>query len=281
MGRRGVVFGGCTQKIDHAFNIRRHQFVLTFEKIDAVPLGFDHVRKVAYHGIHVGELGFKFGDAVFRIVVMHACIFWIWMPPYGRTVIEPGSEPMADSNIFRGYMTDLSVLVFVVIILALIAIYSVRLQSVPMPTLRSAADEIIAYIPADIRSVTDFGSGWGDLAIAIARARPDILVTGIELSPVPYAISRMRAVLAGKPNLGFIRGDFRKLDRDPGDVVVCFIDPRVMADVGDVCSQRLRDGAIVISRGFAIPGWQAFGEVPMKTSTDRLYLYRFGKHKPA
>ena len=180
-------------------------------------------------------------------------------------------------------MTDLSVLVFVVIILALIAIYAIRLKSVPMPTLPSAAAEIIAYIPSDVKSVTDFGSGWGDLAMSIARARPDLRVTGIELSPVPYAISRMRAILAAKPNLSLIRGDFRKLacdEGDVGDVVVCFIDPRVMGDVEDVLSQRMGDGGIVISRGFAIPGWRAFGEVPMKTSTDRLYLYRFGKHKP-
>ncbi|MHC8494491.1 class I SAM-dependent methyltransferase [Thalassospira sp. SM2505] len=177
-------------------------------------------------------------------------------------------------------MTDLSVLVFVVIILGLIAAYAVWLRSVPMPTLSAAADEIIAYIPADVTTVTDFGSGWGDLTFAIARARPGISVTGIELSPVPYAISRMRAVLAAKPNLTLIRGDFRKLDRDPGDVVICFLDPRVMADVGDVLSERMRDGAIVISRAFSIPGWQAFGEVPMKSGPDRLYLYRFGKHKP-
>ncbi|MBX2831324.1 MAG: class I SAM-dependent methyltransferase [Rhodospirillales bacterium] len=177
-------------------------------------------------------------------------------------------------------MTDLSVLVFVMIILALIAVYAIRLRSVPMPTMRAASDEIIAYIPAETKTVTDFGSGWGDLALAIARARPDLQVTGIELSPIPFAVSRMRAVLAALPNLEFIRGDFRKMDRDPGDVVVCFLDPRVMVDVGDVLSQRMGKGSIVISRAFAIPGWQAFGEVPMTSGSDRLYLYRFGSHKP-
>ena len=116
-------------------------------------------------------------------------------------------------------MTDLSVLVFTGVILALIAIYAVRLRVVPMPSLAAARAEIISYIPSDTKTVTDFGSGWGDLAINIARHRPDIAVTGIELSPVPYAISRMRAVLAAKPNLTLIRADFRKIDREPGDVV--------------------------------------------------------------
>lgn len=177
-------------------------------------------------------------------------------------------------------MTDLSVLALVGIILALIAVYAIRLKAVPMPTTAKAADEIIAYIPGDTKAVTDFGSGWGDLALTIAGARPDVKVTGIELSPIPYAISRMRAILAARGNVDFIRADFRTMDLDPGDVVVCFLDPRVMADVGDVLDQRMANGGILISRAFAIPGWQAFGEVPMKTGPDRLYLYRIGSHKP-
>lgn len=177
-------------------------------------------------------------------------------------------------------MTDLSVLVFVVSISALIVVYAIRLKAVPMPTLSAAADEIIAYLPTDTRTVTDFGSGWGDLVLAIARARPDVTVTGIELSPIPYAISRMRALLAARPNLHLVRADFRRIDRDPGDVVVCFLDRRIMGDVGDVLDQRMGRGGIVISRAFAIPGWKPFGEVPMTSGHDRMYLYRIGSHKP-
>ena len=62
--------------------------------------------------------------------------------------------------------------------------------------------------------------------------------------------------------------------------MVCFVDPRAMEDIGDVLSQRMASGGVVLSRAFAIPGWQAFGEVPMKTGNDRLYLYRIGSHKP-
>ena len=175
-------------------------------------------------------------------------------------------------------MSEISILVILGAIVALILIYAMRLRAVPMPSLRAARDEIIAYLPKDPCKVTDFGSGWGDLVIDIARSRPDITVTGIELSPLPYAISRMRAVETHLQNLTLIRADFRTLDRDPGDVVVCFLDPRVMADVGDTLTRRMKPGGIVISRAFAIPGWQAFGEIPMKSGSDRLYLYRVGKH---
>lgn len=177
-------------------------------------------------------------------------------------------------------MSELSILVIVGVVIALILIYAIRLRSVPMPSDRKARNEIIPYLPRESCRVTDFGSGWGDLAISIARARPDIMVTGIELSPIPYAVSRVRARLAQLENLSLVRDDFTKRDHDPGDVVVCFLDPRVMADVGDVLSQRMTPGGIVISRAFAISGWRAFGEVPMQSGSDMLYLYRMGSHLP-
>ncbi len=175
-------------------------------------------------------------------------------------------------------MSELSILVILGVVIALILIYAIRLRAVPMPSGRKARTEIISYLPKEPCRVTDFGSGWGDLAISIARARPDITVTGIELSPLPYTVSRIRARLAQLENLSLVRADFRKRDQDPGDVVVCFLDPRVMADVGDVLNQRMVPGGIVISRAFVIPSWQAFGEVPMQSGSDMLYLYRVGSH---
>lgn len=177
-------------------------------------------------------------------------------------------------------MSELSILVILGVVTALIVVYAIRLRAVPMPSGRKARNEIISYLPKESCRVTDFGSGWGDLAINIARARPDITVTGIELSPLPYAVSRIRARLAQLENLSLVRADFRKHDQNPGDVVVCFLDPRVMADVGDVLNQRMTPGGIVISRAFAIPDWQAFGEVPMQSGSDMLYLYRMGSHLP-
>ncbi|OSQ32306.1 cyclopropane-fatty-acyl-phospholipid synthase family protein [Thalassospira sp. MCCC 1A03138] len=177
-------------------------------------------------------------------------------------------------------MSELSILIILGVVIALILIYAIRLRTVPMPSGRKARNEIISYLPNEPCRVVDFGSGWGDLAISIARARPDITVTGVELSPLPYAVSRIRARLAQLENLSLVRADFRKRDQDPGDVVVCFLDPRVMADVGDVLNQRMAPGGIVLSRAFAIPGWQAFGEIPMQSESDILYLYRIGSNLP-
>ena len=89
-------------------------------------------------------------------------------------------------------MSELSILVILGVVTALIVVYAIRLRAVPMPSGRKARNEIISYLPKEPCRVTDFGSGWGDLAINIARARPDITVTGIELSPLPYAVSRIR-----------------------------------------------------------------------------------------
>ena len=237
-----------------------------------------------YRAFEMGDMDFKFIDAGIGILLAHIGeLLWMsdgnlfYPPPCGRSKGRPYHNL---PGLVNRPVSELSVLVILGVIIALILIYAVRLRVVPVPCGRKARNEIISYLPREACRVTDFGSGWGDLVISIARARPDITVTGIELSPLPYAVSRIRARINQLENLFLIRADFRKIDRDPGDVVVCFLDPRVMADVGDVLNQRMAPGGIVISRAFAIPGWQAFGEIPMQSGSDMLYLYRIGSHLP-
>src|ERR1700734_1065408 len=40
--------------------------------------------------------------------------------------------------------------------------------------------------------IYELGSGWGSLVIALARAFPKAHIRGIEISPVPYWVSRIR-----------------------------------------------------------------------------------------
>ncbi|MFH1805408.1 MAG: class I SAM-dependent methyltransferase [Pseudomonadota bacterium] len=171
-------------------------------------------------------------------------------------------------------MTEITLLVVVGVFTALVIGYGIGLRAVPMPSLGAARREMLAYVPKESCAITDIGSGWGDMVMDVARRRPDCRVLGIEYSPVPWAISRVRAQMARLPNLTIRRGNFLKTAFDPGDVVLCFLDPRIMADVGRMLATRMKPGGIVISRAFAIPGWQAFAEIPMQGSSDRLYIYR-------
>ena len=60
--------------------------------------------------------------------------------------------------------------------------------------------------------VYELGSGWGSLVIALARAFPKAQIRGIEMSPVPYWVSRIRT--RKMPNVLLRRGQFLQLRSD-------------------------------------------------------------------
>ena len=61
----------------------------------------------------------------------------------------------------------------------------------------------IAEVPA--REVLDLGCGAGELALAVAKARPEAQVTGLDLSAELVEAARVRG--AGCANLSFVHGD--------------------------------------------------------------------------
>src|SRR5262245_18713481 len=65
-------------------------------------------------------------------------------------------------------------------------------------------DELAALVPANARTVVDFGSGTGDGAAAIARRLPGAQVTAFEASP--FMIIAGRVQNAGLANLRFVQG---------------------------------------------------------------------------
>lgn len=64
---------------------------------------------------------------------------------------------------------------------------------------------ILAAAAPDTRTILDIGCGAGETALAIAQARPDAQVTGVDLSPNLVALAKTRAALS--PNAQFICAD--------------------------------------------------------------------------
>ncbi len=64
----------------------------------------------------------------------------------------------------------------------------------------------------------DVACGTGDLALAVARARPDVSVTGIDASAPMLALAEARRLRAALPNVNFAAGDLARLDAPPASV---------------------------------------------------------------
>lgn len=99
----------------------------------------------------------------------------------------------------------------------------------------------------------DIGSGFGGLVLRLAAQRPESRFHGIELAPLPWVASMLRARLAGSA-ARFIRGDYDRLDFSQYDVVFAFLSPAAMPALWRKASREMQTGALLLSYEFPIPG---------------------------
>ncbi|NQU62468.1 MAG: SAM-dependent methyltransferase [Rhodospirillales bacterium] len=170
---------------------------------------------------------------------------------------------------------------FIILGLVLAAIVSVFVSTLmtaasPLPTSAAVRETMMAMLPADIDGpIYELGSGWGGLAVALAGRYPASQVRAYEVSVLPWAASRLRALLSGPENLSVRFGNFHKVDLSDAALVVCYLPGPAMEKLKPKLAADLKAGALVASNTFALQGWTAADE---KTASDihmsRVYLYR-------
>lgn len=101
--------------------------------------------------------------------------------------------------------------------------------------------------------MVDIGSGLGGLVLSLARHRPDSGFLGIELAPLPWLVSRLRAALTGS-RARFEMGDYDALDLAQFDVVFAYLSPAAMPALWQKSQREMRPGTLLLSYEFLIPG---------------------------
>ncbi|MDR3461419.1 MAG: class I SAM-dependent methyltransferase [Beijerinckiaceae bacterium] len=96
--------------------------------------------------------------------------------------------------------------------------------------------------------VYELGSGWGSLVIALARAFPAAEIRGIEISPLPYWVARLRT--RDLPNVKLKRGNFYDCDLADAHAVTCYLMIKPMPKLGDFLDRRLKPRTPVVSISF-------------------------------
>ncbi|WP_175166277.1 methyltransferase [Paraburkholderia fynbosensis] len=136
-------------------------------------------------------------------------------------------------------------------------VFSILLTGVP--SLSSSKSEVVdvvallglAKLPQHA-AIIDLGSGWGALLVALARAFPDATVQGLELSPFPYLVSRLRTQRLS--NVVVRWGNFFSSGVESADAIVCYLMPDLMAPVSDLLDQTVKPGACVVTNTFLFRG---------------------------
>ncbi|WP_313703853.1 class I SAM-dependent methyltransferase [Massilia sp.] len=166
---------------------------------------------------------------------------------------------------------------FLAVFLFMLVLYwsTFRTQVPYYPSGRAAWEAVAAQLSADRPvSVIDIGSGLGGLVLYLARRRPDVRATGIELAPLPWLASWLRARFTGSRAV-FLRGDYESLDFADYDAVFAYLSPAAMTALWRKARREMRPGSMLMSYEFAIAESAASATVHVPQTGRTLYIWHF------
>lgn len=120
----------------------------------------------------------------------------------------------------------------------------------------------------------DIGSGLGGLTLHLAKRHPAGKFTGIEIAPLPWLVSSLRARMTHSL-AQFARGDYRLLNFADYDVVFAYLSPVAMPDLWEKACAEMRPGSLLLSYEFPIPDAPASVVILPDGAKAELYVWRF------
>ena len=138
-------------------------------------------------------------------------------------------------------------------LLLLVLYWSTFRTQVPYyPSGQRVWDEVEKLLPQGRPAkAIDIGSGLGGLVLELARRRPDSRFSGIELAPLPWLASFVRAKLS-RNHANFILGDYEKLHFADYDLIFAYLSPAAMSALWSKASKEMRPGSKLLSYEFLI-----------------------------
>lgn len=116
-----------------------------------------------------------------------------------------------------------------------------------------AAIEALAR-QSGVRTFIDLGSGSGGGVVFLARANPELDVTGVETAPLVYLLSRLRVAVLARKNARIRYKSIWREDLAPYDLVYCFLSPVPMPQMYRKARKEMRPGTLFVSNSFTVPG---------------------------
>ncbi|WEK54954.1 MAG: class I SAM-dependent methyltransferase [Candidatus Cohnella colombiensis] len=167
-----------------------------------------------------------------------------------------------------------------ILIVALLSVVSIVFMSwsngiSPMPSassVRKVVVEIVEKLPGT-GTIIEAGSGWGTLALQLARECDNRKIIGIENSLIPYVVSR---IFARNDRLSYRFSNIYTYSYSKDSIIVCYLYPGAMQKLAELARQGRFEGMYLVSVCFALPGWEP---VQVLTCKDlyltKVYMYRF------
>lgn len=168
-------------------------------------------------------------------------------------------------------------LVFLALFIVLVLAYwsTFRTQVPYYPSSPAVWEAVGSALPQDrALRVIDIGSGLGGMVLALQARRPESRIEGIELAPLPWFISRMRAWARGSAAT-LRRGDYEALDFADYDAVFAYLSPAAMPALWCKAKREMRPGSMLFSYEFNIPGQSPSRTILPGNGGQVVYLWDF------
>ena len=156
-----------------------------------------------------------------------------------------------------------------------IVFYTIRYGISPMPSSLAVRRELWLLLPElDSGEIYELGSGFGTLAIPLAKKYPNLKITGFEISPFPFWIAKIRATLLGLNNLCFKRANFLEADLSKPCLLVSYLYPEGMRRIAGKIETIEGRTQYFLSHTFALPGHQPCKQsIASDLYRSPIYLY--------
>lgn len=172
--------------------------------------------------------------------------YWLSLPPSWQ-ILNAAVLPAAISYSYTGLSPNVLLILAGLTGLVFLPTFLTRIPYYPtsLPVFKGVLD----LLPKDrsIRMV-DLGSGFGSLIFFLSAQRPESLFLGVELAPLPFLLSFIRAI--PRSNLQIRPKNFWNLNLAEFDVVYCFLAPPPMARLLAKARNEMRPGTLFISNSF-------------------------------
>ena len=171
---------------------------------------------------------------------------------------------------------DLPPWLFLAVFLFMLVLYwsTFRTQVPYYPSGKTAWTAVAEQLPQGRAiKVIDIGSGLGGLVLDLAR-RPGVQATGIELAPLPWLASWLRARIAGS-RARFIRGDYESLDFGAYDVVFAYLSPAAMTALWRKARREMQPGSMLMSYEFTVSEASPTVSLYLQDTGRTLYIWHF------
>ena len=100
--------------------------------------------------------------------------------------------------------------------------------------------------------IYDLGSGWGGLCRKLAKNKQNAVISGYEISIIPFLYSKIVSYIDVFRIYNIFRADLFTIDIKQADIVICYLSPYHIQRFETELLQQMKKGSMLYSQGFAL-----------------------------